>query len=536
MGRTHRPRPHPTRATPLAVAGAAATIFGVSMGIVALLTWTSYRGLHDARIATLAARADADLGVAASRMERTYAEIAGDVAVTAAAPSIRAAASGDAEARADATSYLLRVVQTYGRYARIRLVDADGREALHVVRGNGDPLAVPPSTTPDPELAARLAGAFAGPHDRIFVVDLTTPTTDALHGDDAVALIGFALHVAPTPDVAPHALLVEFDATDLLRRTFAALTRTVDGAQAIVLRSGHVLWAPPAPGAAWSEAVPPGGPHPLLARHPGAAAILAGDATTVRDAQGLLVARTVEPSHTENGRFHRPGGTAPERWTLIRHVPTPVLAALDPLRDASQRRILVAVAAVLAALSLALGATQERVRADRRRFRDDALHDALTGLGNRRACDEALARERARAERHDTPLAVAALDLDHFKAINDRHGHPAGDAVLRAFADLAQAHLRDTDELFRVGGEEFVALLPTTSEDDAHAVLERLRDVVATTPIPLPEGATTPLTTSVGLAVLQPGTGTPGDPLAAADAALYEAKRAGRDRIVVAGG
>ncbi|MDR9391820.1 MAG: GGDEF domain-containing protein [Trueperaceae bacterium] len=536
MGRILPERTARPRTAPLAIAGAAVAIFVVAMSIVTLLTWASYRSLHDARIATLVARTDADLSFATSLLERTYAEIAGDVAVTAAAPSVQAAVAGDAATRAAGTTYLRRIVATYGRYARIRLVDADGREALHVVRNRGGARAVPPRTSPDLDRAARVAAAVAAPAGRLVLTDVATPDADAAHGDGAVVLVGFAMRLPPTPGVPPHVLSVEFDATPLVRRVFDVL-RTQDlASDVIVVRPDVVMWAPPDHDAAWADPVPADGPHPLLSRFEGATPILTGDATSVRDADGLLVARTLDPTRAGNGRLHHPEGAPADRWTFVRHVTPATLTALAPMRDPSQRRILYAVAGVLALLSVALAATQERVRADRRRFRTDALHDALTGLGNRRAADDALARERARADRHATPLAVAALDLDHFKAINDRYGHPAGDAVLCAFAALAAEHLRDTDELFRVGGEEFLALLPATDARDAHAVLDRLRAVVAATPIDLPGDGTTPLTTSVGVAVLQPGAGAPGDLVAAADAALYDAKRAGRDRVVLAGG
>jgi ABC-type proline/glycine betaine transport system permease subunit len=223
MGRILPERTARPRTAPLAIAGAAAAIFVVAMSIVTLLTWASYRSLHDARIATLVARTDADLSFATSLLERTYAEIAGDVAVTAAAPSVQAAVAGDATTRAAGTTYLRRIVATYGRYARIRLVDADGREALHVVRNGGGARAVPPRTSPDLDRAARVAAAVAAPAGRLVLTDVATPDADAAHGDGAVVLVGFAMRLPPTPGVPPHVLSVEFDATPLVRRVFDVL-------------------------------------------------------------------------------------------------------------------------------------------------------------------------------------------------------------------------------------------------------------------------------------------------------------------------
>lgn len=153
--------------------------------------------------------------------------------------------------------------------------------------------------------------------------------------------------------------------------------------------------------------------------------------------------------------------------------------------------------------------------------------DPLTGLSNRRALSEALERELARSERSCTPLSVVLLDVDHFKKVNDVHGHQMGDDVLR-HAGQALARLgRAMDVSARYGGEEFMVLLPNCEAANALEVAERVRVGIA-------EGAPLPITASAGVATA-PTCATDSDSLvAAADAALYAAKRAGRDRTVVA--
>jgi diguanylate cyclase (GGDEF)-like protein/PAS domain S-box-containing protein len=148
--------------------------------------------------------------------------------------------------------------------------------------------------------------------------------------------------------------------------------------------------------------------------------------------------------------------------------------------------------------------------------------DELTGLPNRRAWDELLAHELAAARRHGQPLAVAMLDLDHFKAYNDQRGHLAGDRLLRAAAASWQQHLRSTDVLARWGGEEFALLLPGCSADQATALIERLRGT-------LPDDVTFSAGVSAG-----DGTTAPRTLVDAADQALYHAKSSGRDRVSVA--
>jgi diguanylate cyclase (GGDEF)-like protein len=148
--------------------------------------------------------------------------------------------------------------------------------------------------------------------------------------------------------------------------------------------------------------------------------------------------------------------------------------------------------------------------------------DALTGIGNRRAFDEQLSRELKRSEREGNPVALAMFDLDHFKAFNDSHGHPAGDRLLTEVAGAWQGCLRATDSLARYGGEEFALIAPGCTEADAVALVDRLRGAVT-------EGQTC----SAGVAFWDRGE-TAAELLARADAALYEAKVGGRDRTKLA--
>ncbi len=158
-----------------------------------------------------------------------------------------------------------------------------------------------------------------------------------------------------------------------------------------------------------------------------------------------------------------------------------------------------------------------------------AREDALTRLPNRRAFDEALARELARADRSGAPLAVIALDVDHFKRVNDAHGHSAGDAVLAAVAARAASALRAGDLLARLGGEEFGVLLPGADLASAAEVAERIRAAVGGAPIAAGE-RTLIVTVSLGCAARAPGEAGP-SLVARADARLYAAKAAGRDRV-----
>ena len=167
-------------------------------------------------------------------------------------------------------------------------------------------------------------------------------------------------------------------------------------------------------------------------------------------------------------------------------------------------------------------------------IRQLATHDDLTGLLNRRAMLDRMQLEQRRSLRSGSPLLIAQLDIDHFKAVNDTHGHAAGDLVLQSFADTVRRNVRDTDVLARWGGEEFVLLLCDTPAADAVTLMERLRQAVQAMQVPVAQGGQ-PITVTVSIGLARH---TPADPLAGtlerADQALYAAKAGGRNRVVPA--
>jgi diguanylate cyclase (GGDEF)-like protein len=164
--------------------------------------------------------------------------------------------------------------------------------------------------------------------------------------------------------------------------------------------------------------------------------------------------------------------------------------------------------------------------------------DAKTGLLNVSTWEREAEGEISRSMRTGTPLSLALVDIDHFKAVNDTHGHLVGDRVLRALADALTSHLRSYDKAGRFGGEEFVLLLTDTSEHDACRVAERLRSYVAEMTVPVSDAPDAPdvqVTISIGVSAMEPGmTRDLTDLLAAADSALYRAKQSGRNKVAVA--
>lgn len=160
--------------------------------------------------------------------------------------------------------------------------------------------------------------------------------------------------------------------------------------------------------------------------------------------------------------------------------------------------------------------------------------DSLTGLHNRRSFEELARREFARAARNGSPLTLLLIDIDHFKQVNDTHGHDVGDKVLQSVAKLAKRELREHDVLARFGGEEFIALLPSLKQDDAYLVAERLRACLAQCRIAVNDSTDITITISIGLSGHRQEAGDLGMMIKAADKALYQAKEEGRNRVCVA--
>jgi diguanylate cyclase (GGDEF)-like protein len=178
---------------------------------------------------------------------------------------------------------------------------------------------------------------------------------------------------------------------------------------------------------------------------------------------------------------------------------------------------------------------QEQLIAARDAFEYQAAHDSLTGLWNRRAVLDLLAKELSRARREHGPLSVVIVDIDKFKNINDTHGHLAGDSVLCEVAETIQASVRAYDSVGRYGGEEFIIVIPGSDLDHAAQQAERLRAGIESKTFNV-DGKGIGVTISLGVAQVDPSRDPDLDSIVRrADEALYEAKRLGRNRVETAG-
>jgi two-component system cell cycle response regulator len=189
---------------------------------------------------------------------------------------------------------------------------------------------------------------------------------------------------------------------------------------------------------------------------------------------------------------------------------------------------------------LARARTQVRRKRFQERLRDTyedslsmALKDSLTGLYNRRYFDAHITKMLANHKESKKNLGILFLDIDHFKKVNDVHGHNVGDEVLKIFAQRLKDNLRSFDLVVRLGGEEFVVILPDTSENMAQFIAERLRIAICDDPIKcsVEDGALT-ISTSIGGAIVKPGEHNVQQILDRADQALFDAKNGGRNCVV----
>jgi diguanylate cyclase (GGDEF)-like protein len=184
---------------------------------------------------------------------------------------------------------------------------------------------------------------------------------------------------------------------------------------------------------------------------------------------------------------------------------------------------------VTSSISLSLGTLQLRET-----LRQQSIRDSLTGLFNRRYLDETLPREILRATRTGSTLGVMMVDIDHFKQLNDTHGHEAGDAVLSALGGFLQHHVRGDDIACRYGGEEFTLILPGASLDAVCDRAEQLRVGVRSLVVRCNNTQLDPIALSLGVAMWPQHGETEEVLLQAADAALYRAKQKGRNRVEIA--
>ena len=234
-------------------------------------------------------------------------------------------------------------------------------------------------------------------------------------------------------------------------------------------------------------------------------------------------------SHSVNSNLTKDRRTIEVEWhnTIVPGVDGRPDSVLSLAQDVTER---VRSQTVLQDVNVKLKQRLDDIHELQAQLREQAMRDPLTGMYNRRFLDDALPGEIARAIREQTPLSLMMMDIDHFKRVNDAHGHQAGDEVLRMLADILRNEARRTDVVCRYGGEEFVLLLPKMNLESARMRAERWRRMFAEMDVPVESGKLR-CTLSVGIAVFPDHGNSAEDLLRNGDRALYLAKALGRNRV-----
>lgn len=183
------------------------------------------------------------------------------------------------------------------------------------------------------------------------------------------------------------------------------------------------------------------------------------------------------------------------------------------------------------ALAMGFNHMADNLEKDQQKLAELAIRDGLTGLYNRREFERLLSDEVHRFRRHGHPVSLLILDIDHFKQINDRYGHQAGDAALKTVANIITNQSRTGDVIARYGGEEITILLPETDVESAHILAERTCRAIEEFPIMISPGQALPITVSIGIATIPVNAQSARDLISSADLAMYEAKRSGRNCV-----
>ncbi|WP_322757645.1 diguanylate cyclase [Synechococcus sp. CBW1107] len=537
-------------------------------GLVSLAIWPLVRSIEQGEVATLTAEARGALQESRSDIEWRFFETLADIRVISQLPRVREAVNSPTPEQLRPLNGIFRTfMESYGRYSSFTLVNRQGRSLVH--EGPAD-------LTPGLEESTTCANLTQG-HEALlakawaldpgqFVVSPVHWYQDQATKPACQPLMELAVPMGGSPGKVEFVLLVHILLNPLLQEQHRILQlHNISVLSAILDPQGHAI------NSNTTASGHIGGSEAWTAR-PDPEAWLAirrilfeqniFPASLRTDRQGLFIFSQVNPLNTRRvpGQQLEDGTTRPSRqilameakdwpWVLLIQIPNKTLQTHEYLGTSKGWTLLVALylSAALVALSLAYA------RLLRRLSQEDLLRhsaelellartDSLTGLPNRRSLEELVNYELARWQRHQIPLAVLMLDLDHFKTVNDQNGHAVGDAVLVAFSRTCQAELRNTDTLARWGGEEFLALLPNTDHCQAETLAERLRQAVAALSIPVLEtadpaeapsrsAATLRITTSIGIASCHDDSGNFDTLLREADEALYAAKEAGRNCI-----
>jgi len=542
-----------------------AGIFFVLAVVLSAIAYPIVRSYEQNRFEIIKTREIGYLFTADQQIKRDFFEVIGDLGVASRLPALRQYLDhGRPESLANAAATLKEVSIQYGRYDSVFVLDTAGREIIRVHRRGDQSLIVPAEELQDRPDCACFREAIALGVNRVYVSRVTlvpeaneandtnaanaTNAADDVHDGRTIPIMQFARAIAGEDGQTKGVIVLNYNANELLDEL--RLIAGEDGSQhvsMVINKEGMWLSNSSQPGTSLRQG--PDKDENSFARQ------FAQEWATIRDTphgelrtdKGLFLFSSVYPFAQDwFGGKNRPAaqralfsGEQIENYyaKIVLWIPESSLSASSFFGQPGGQSMIVFVYALLAVLSGGFAYIRQRRQQEewvRRRAEEmerQAHTDSLTAVWNRRYFSEVAERELVRSKRTYDPLVLLMLDIDYFKRVNDTYGHKAGDLVLQEFCRICLHTLREIDIFARLGGEEFVALLPNTTADKGESAANRLREAVAEAKVLLHDGEVISFTVSIGVSCLPVISSNLDEMLRDADHALYEAKRTGRNKV-----
>ncbi|MDX8129905.1 sensor domain-containing diguanylate cyclase [Methylomonas sp. OY6] len=524
--------------------------------LLSALVYSAYRFTEDRRLDVIRARESGYLAVSEQIIKRAMFEPIADLNVVTQLPVVRHYLNNpNPENLAAMTRAFLAISKAYRRYYKIRFIANDGIEIVRVSRQQNLSYVTPESELQNKADRYFFKAAMALDEKGLYVSPLDLNMENGKLEVPYKPMVRFARHVYDDNGNSKGIIIYNYDAQEMLDELKVVGSSELAEALHVVMlmnEDGYWLSNGHAPEKEWGFARDKsaevfGNQFPSVWPH-----VSQEEGGTIFNEEGMFLFKTVRPLDSASlGNW----GLAPQsaddgiaitsaqayRWKLVLWLP-PLSLSKTSLSAQAFTWPLVILFYVLLALTSAGFAYLLLQRKLRRQLQAEhmlemerqAHTDVLTGLINRRRFLELAKREIARHLRRPEPLSLMMLDIDHFKRINDTYGHATGDEVLKLFAATCSSVLREIDLFARLGGEEFVALLPNTTVNQAELIANRICKAVALAPVLSENQEQINVTVSIGISRLTdefPGLDVI---LQAADQALYEAKQTGRNKVVCA--
>lgn len=540
---------HATPILSAGILGRATRLFAILAIAMSAAGYPFLRSYETNRQEVIETREVGYLYAAEQLIKRDFFEVIGDLGVITHLPSLKDYLVKRQEKQWITVAGVLRDFSEYSeRYAAIQLLDTDGRELLRIDRSHEQSVAVPPRYLKEKPGCGCMEKAIELGRNGIFVSPITLAPVERSLATGKEPIVYFARAVSIDDGPALAVVALHFRAREMLDEL-----RKIAGQD----HSRHVSMMISKEGRWISNSLfdrenampdPDDEQQNFANRFPAEwEHIHSQEKGKFLSDNGLFLFSTVYPLLPENGSQEKKR----EAWNglfsaeqmrsyyakLVRWVPADSLAETSLHKQPAGQSAIALAYLFLALLCLGITYILESRRREENANRHaaelelQAYTDSLTAVWNRRYFQEVATRELLRNRRSNDPLVLLILDIDHFKCVNDTYGHKAGDIVLKEFCIAAHQTLRETDIFARLGGEEFVALLPNTNVEQGQSVANRLREAIAKLKIRLASGEQIQFTVSIGMSCLPTSSSNLEEMLNDADRALYEAKHQGRNRV-----